>query len=90
MQFDPSILANNPQTRRRLLSVLAAALDAVDPYRAVCNNFVCVGGYLQAGGRSYALDRFRQVLILGAGKAGAPMACGRRCAGDRCGGGWWS
>lgn len=74
MPFDPMILSRNTEARRRYLSIMQAALDAVDPYRAVHAQMRADGDTLQIGKRTYPLDRFRRVLVVGAGKAGAPMA----------------
>lgn len=55
-------------------SILDAALEAVDPYRAVKNALTLAGDTLTAGGREYDLRRFKRIVCVGAGKAGAPMA----------------
>ena len=73
MPFDPSIL--RPDARREeIVSVLQAALDAVDPFKAVRKALHRDGNTLTVGGRRYDLARYRRVLVIGAGKAGAPMA----------------
>lgn len=54
--------------------VLAAALQAVEPGAAVRRYLRREGAALLAGGRPYDLDQFERVWIVGAGKAGAPMA----------------
>lgn len=54
--------------------VLAAALDAVDPAAAVATALQRHGDRLQIGERSYDLSRYRRVRVIGAGKAGVPMA----------------
>ena len=54
--------------------VLAAALQAVEPGAAVRRYLRREGATLLAGGRPYDLDQFERVWIVGAGKAGAPMA----------------
>lgn len=74
MPFDPLILSHNTEARRRYLSIMQAALDAVDPYRAVRAHMSIDAGVLRVGENAYPLDRFRRVLVIGAGKAGAPMA----------------
>jgi hydroxypyruvate reductase len=75
MAFDPAILAHNTTLRRRYLDILQAALDAVDPYRAVRAQVRVDAGALRVGGQAYPLARFRRIFVVGAGKAGAPMAC---------------
>ena len=55
--------------------IMRAALGAVEPGAAVRQHLQLVAGRLVASGeRTYALDRFDRVLVVGAGKAGAPMA----------------
>jgi hydroxypyruvate reductase len=53
---------------------IRAALEAVDPAAAVRNAMRREGEALTIGGRRYDLDRYRRILVVGAGKAGAPMA----------------
>ncbi|HQY90118.1 glycerate kinase [Caldilinea sp.] len=74
MTFDPLILLRNTEARHRYLDIMQAALDAVDPYRAVREQMRVEAGTLWVGDRSYRLARFRRILVVGAGKAGAPMA----------------
>ncbi len=52
---------------------MEAALTAVNPATAV-TNALSLGDRLQVGDRSYDLDSFERILVIGAGKAGAPMA----------------
>lgn len=54
--------------------VLAAGLAAVDPFAAVERTLTRQGGRLYAAGREVPLDAFERVLVIGAGKAGLPMA----------------
>ncbi len=75
MSFNPAILRPNPR-RQEMVSVLEAALDAVDPFLAVQKALRRQGQELYVGARRYDLDQVRRVLVLGAGKAGAPMAQG--------------
>lgn len=58
----------------RVKGILAAALEAVDPGQAVRRSLHREGERLTAGGRPYDLNRFRRVLVAGAGKAGMPMS----------------
>ncbi|NLG27279.1 MAG: glycerate kinase [Chloroflexi bacterium] len=53
---------------------MTAALDAVDPRQAVLRHLQRSGEHLMAGDRSYDLARYRRIVVVGAGKAGAPMA----------------
>ncbi|MEN4011529.1 MAG: glycerate kinase [Bellilinea sp.] len=68
--------------------ILLAGLRAVDPATAVARFLVREGDLLFAGGRSYDLSRIRRVILVGAGKAAAPMARAvARIVGDRLSGG---
>jgi hydroxypyruvate reductase len=57
---------------RAVAEIMAAALDAVDPAGAVRRHLWRDGDAIVVGGRRY--ERVRRVLVVGAGKAGAPMA----------------
>jgi hydroxypyruvate reductase len=72
MPFDLSILRPN-QGRRKIVTVLEAALEAVDPFLAVQQALHRQGNILHVGGQQYDLERYRRVFVIGAGKAGAPM-----------------
>jgi glycerate 2-kinase len=54
--------------------VMAAALEAVDPAKAIKTNLQREGDRLLVQGKTYDLSTYQQVYLLGAGKAGAPMA----------------
>jgi hydroxypyruvate reductase len=60
--------------REPLGSVLSAALAAVEPGEAVRRAFLRIGDALIVGDREYPLGVFRRVVVVGAGKASAPMA----------------
>jgi glycerate 2-kinase len=53
--------------------VLAAALDAVDPYAAILRTMLREGNLLRLGKKTYDLTRLRHIWIVGAGIAGFPM-----------------
>lgn len=72
MPFDPSILRPDPR-RRQIMTVLEAALDAVDPFLAVQQALRRQDNILDVGGQRYDLNRYRRIFVIGAGKAGAPM-----------------
>jgi len=57
-----------------LLDIFSAALAAVDPYRAVLNTVRLEQNCLHAGDAKYALDGYRRIVVVGAGKATARMA----------------
>jgi glycerate 2-kinase len=58
----------------KVARVMATAVHAVDPAAAVHQSVQRQGSLLIAGGRSYDLQTFKRVWVVGAGKAGAPMA----------------
>ncbi len=60
--------------REALERILRAGLDAVNPEKAVRRHVQRKGEELSVGDRSYDLDRFRRILLVGAGKGTAPMA----------------
>jgi glycerate 2-kinase len=65
-------MAEDP--KKALEHILRAGLNAVDPERAVRKYVRRKGNRLFVGDRSYALDRFKRILLIGAGKGTAPMA----------------
>ena len=67
---------NDPTAKRRsdARAIFDAGLAAVDPEAAVRRHLVRSGTALQAAGRRYDLNAFDEVRLVGAGKAGAPMA----------------
>ncbi len=63
------------KVRELAWQIMRAALDAVEPGAAVRKHLRLVGDRLVVSGEPpYALDEFDRVLVVGAGKAGAPMA----------------
>lgn len=62
------------QRRRQIVDILATALDAVDPKAAVLRALRREGRVLWVGDQSYDLGQYAHVYVVGAGKAGAPMA----------------
>ena len=73
MSFDPLILSRHSDVREHYLSIMAAALVAVDPDQAVRGRLHRTEHELNIDGQTYDLRRFRRILVVGAGKAGAPM-----------------
>jgi glycerate 2-kinase len=72
----------------RVIPILTAALEAVEPAAAVSRHMQREGDQLNITGKSYDLSRYRRVLVVGAGKAGAPMAAATaNILGDRLTGG---
>ena len=67
-----------------LRDVLTAALAAVDPYAAVIRALRLQDNFVHAGDSVCNLDGFEQVIVVGAGKAAAPMAAATETVfGDR-------
>src|SRR5512136_1589402 len=63
------------KVRELAWQIMHAALDAVEPGAAVRKHLRLSGSRLIVSGeQAYALDEFDRVLVIGAGKAGAPMA----------------
>lgn len=73
MRFDPAILKPASTRRTPILAVLEAALDAVDPVKAIRAVLTREGDTLTVAGREYDLTHYQRVIVVGAGKAGAPM-----------------
>jgi glycerate 2-kinase len=64
--------------------IMRAALDAVDPEKALLNAVHRDGSRLQVGERQYDLSAIDRVILIGGGKAGAPMAkAATQVVGDR-------
>lgn len=75
--------------RQFLAGMIRSALQAADPYQAVLRHLQREGDVLRAGRQVYDLRRYRRVLVVGAGKAGAPMAAAvHHLLGDRIEWGW--
>ncbi|MCS7221988.1 MAG: glycerate kinase [Anaerolineae bacterium] len=72
--MDSPVETLNPCRRQQLIEIMTAALRAVDPAEAVRRHLQRQGDILQVGGAHYDLRRFRRVIVVGGGKAGAPMA----------------
>lgn len=62
------------QLRKHAREIFRAALTAADPVEAVGRHLRLQGGALVAGRRRYRLDAFRNIYVVGAGKASATMA----------------
>ena len=60
--------------RQHANDIFQAALKAVDPVEAILRSVKLENGYLTVGERRYHLDDYDRVLVVGGGKAGAPMA----------------
>ncbi len=70
--------------REHLESIFRAGLDAVDPREAVSRALRREGDEVVVAGRDLRLDDYERVFLIGAGKAGAPMAAAmEEILGDR-------
>jgi len=68
----------------KIARILAAAIDAVDPDKAVANCLKQDKNHLQVGGQSYDLNRVQRVFLIGFGKASLPMGqAAEKIIGDR-------
>ncbi len=70
---------NSEKTRELAWQIMHAALNAVEPGAAVRRHLHLANGRLRIGGlhgaeRTYDLNEFDRALVVGGGKAGAPMA----------------
>ena len=75
--------------RQTAMSILGAALRAVDPAIAVSRYVTLSGSRLAIGDQVYDLDAIKHVYVVGCGKAGATMAnATATIIGDRLDGGW--
>jgi glycerate-2-kinase len=66
--------APRPEHANALNAVIAAALAAVEPGEAVRRAVALQAGDLVVDGRRYSVGSYRRVMVVGAGKASAPMA----------------
>lgn len=73
------LLENTPsqklrRLRRDALDILEAAVEEVDPRRAILRHITREGNLLRACGIELDMGRFRRILVVGGGKAGGAMA----------------
>ncbi len=73
-RFNANILNNDPQRRARILPILEAALDAVDPAESILGVVRREGDVLHVREHSYDLNDYRSIYVVGFGKAATPMA----------------
>jgi glycerate 2-kinase len=65
---------NKHPLRDEIVKILNAALKAVDPYQATLDQLRLSGVTLRIPDKSINLNGFERIFVVGAGKAGAPMA----------------
>ena len=70
--------------RRHAIEIFEAGLAAVDPFQAVFRHVALEENGLRIGEHRFGLKDYDRILVVGAGKAGAPMARAlERLLGDR-------
>jgi len=74
--FNPRVLKSGKvrERRKRALAILSAALEAVDPVKAIKRQVSLSGETLRIGQRAYDLGRYRHIYVIGGGKASGSMA----------------
>jgi glycerate 2-kinase len=74
--FNPEVLKNGQvrERRERILAVLSAALEAVDPVKAIKRQVSLSDETLRIGQRIYDLRHYRNIYVIGGGKASGSMA----------------
>lgn len=80
----------NPEStlRKDALRIFRASLAAADPAKAIARSVTLSGSVLKVGSKTYRLDQFDRIVVLGAGKASAAMAKAlERILGSRISGG---
>jgi hydroxypyruvate reductase len=77
-------LLMHPHNEEHLISVMTAALRAVDPQEAVRAHLVRTGSTMRVGEGEIHLDSVDRIVVVGAGKAGMPMVVAlQEALGDR-------
>ena len=67
---------NTESLRAHAREIFNACLAAADPKRAICRYVSLVGTVLHVADKSYDLDCFEHIYVVGTGKAGALMSQG--------------
>lgn len=65
---------DSSQGREHLKEIFSAGLKAVEPSEAVLRSVERKGEGIVVAGKHYALEDYERIFVIGAGKAGAPMA----------------
>ncbi|MEA3432650.1 MAG: glycerate-2-kinase family protein, partial [candidate division WOR-3 bacterium] len=74
----------NNDLKHKALEIFKAAVEEVDPYQAVKRYLHRENSKLYIESKLYNLDNFKRILVVGGGKAAAPMAKGvEEVLGDR-------
>lgn len=65
---------NFQMNRERVIDIFKSAIEAADPYYAVMKKVRVAGSRMTIHDQDYNLDNFARIVVVGAGKATAPMA----------------
>jgi glycerate 2-kinase len=65
---------NNRRAREIALDTIEALLKSADPKQVIDSKIAVTEGLLRAGGKTYDLDTYRRVIVVGGGKASGAMA----------------
>ncbi|MEM7127621.1 MAG: glycerate kinase [Chloroflexota bacterium] len=88
IMFNTAVLASDPVRRQQILSILEAALQAVNPFKAVQSALHVEKDTLWIGEHEYMLSNYENIYVVGAGKASTPMTQAiEALVGDRISGG---
>src|SRR5512136_823220 len=68
------MLDTREELRQNITQVLTAAIRAVDPAVAVKTHIAREGDDVRVGPRTFHLSEIDRIIVVGGGKAGAPMA----------------
>lgn len=72
--FQNRVFARNGGMGKDACDIMAAAIQAVDPYRCVNEQLSIEAGVMSVGGDEIRLDDFQRIFLIGFGKASVPMA----------------
>lgn len=73
-RFNNRILERNGELGVAACKIMAAAVNAVNPYQCIVDHINCSGQTMQIGNQTLELDQFNRVFLIGFGKASVPMA----------------
>jgi len=73
-QFQNKVIKRNGVMGKAACEILAAAINAVNPYQCVKDQVHFDGQTVQVGDHAINFDQFERVFVLGFGKASVPMA----------------
>jgi hydroxypyruvate reductase len=74
LELEKDMSSNTGKMREHALQIFQAGLQAVDPMEAINRHIRLENDLLIIGGKKFNLNDFDNILVVGAGKATAPMA----------------